>query len=226
MSSEYRKYMRRRRKRLQGLILIILGASLLIGAATLLIRSNLRSRNAEKYSKEALAAMETIVLETVPEAADPTVPETTGETEPTLPTDPEDPITLSSEFIDGHEYVGYLEFPSLDRKLPIMKIKYVDDLQIAPCLEKGSPHDDNAVISAHNYPSHFGPIRDWTGGEEVIFTDLEDRTIHYTVQLVEKISPYDVEKVMDSEYDLVMYTCTPGGANRVMVACNRTEAEE
>ncbi len=201
-----------------------LGALVLVTAAALWIRGLFRTSKAEQYTQEALAAMENIVLETVPVTTAPTVPETTGaaQTEPTLATDPTDPPTLITEMIDGHEYVGYLGFPSLDRKLPVIKIKYVDDLQIAPCLEKGSPLTDDAVICAHNYPSHFGPIRDWVGGETVTFQDLEGGLIEYTVQNVEQISPYDVDKVMNSDHDLVLYTCTPGGANRVMIACDRT----
>ncbi len=216
-------------KKILGFCLMGLGTVLLI-AALVTILSGLRQESKARWELEqAAAALQAAAVETQPRegvivlspTAETTLPETTA---PTEATDPTDPLTLSSEFLDGHEYVGYLEFPSLDRKLPVMKIKYVEDLQIAPCLEKGSPHTDDAVICAHNYPAHFGPIRDWTGGEEVIFTDLEDRVISYTVQLVEQISPYDVEKVMESEYDLVLYTCTPGGANRVMIACSRTEA--
>lgn len=215
-----------RAKKTWGVVLLAVGIFLLVTALLVTVVNFLEMRRTEEATAQLMAAAPTPVPTPTPGAEPTAQPDPTPAAEPepsVIPTDPPDPPTLSSEILDGHEYVGYLEFPSLDSKLPVIKIKYVNDLQIAPCLEKGSPHTNDAVISAHNYPSHFGPIRDWTGGEAVIFTDLNGNVINYTVKLVETIAPTDVDKVMNSEYDLVLYTCTTGGEYRVMIACDRTK---
>lgn len=145
------------------------------------------------------------------------------ETVPTGPTETEPVRELTVAVINGHEYVGYLEIPSLDRALPVMKLQYVQDLQTAPCLQFGSPWTNDAVIAAHNYASHFGPLRDMTGGETIIFTDMNGESILYTVKIVQIIEPTALKTVTESPYDLVLYTCTTGGKTRVMIGCDRGE---
>lgn len=201
------------------ILLVALGLLLMLAAGLLLANNIREDREAGQAAADAVAALESLSLEQSVQAT-----ETTAAAETVPATDPTDPPTLSSEILEGHEYVGYLSFPSLDRKLPIIKIKYLEDLQVAPCLEQGSPWTNDAVISAHNYPSHFGPIRDWVGGEEVLFQDLEGREIRYAVASVETIDPSETDKVLRSEHDLILYTCTPGGAKRVVIACDRAEA--
>ena len=46
-------------------------------------------------------------------------------------------------------------------------------------------------------------------------------SIWYEVVDVKIIDPRLVYEVINSEYDLTLYTCTLGGASRVIVSCNR-----
>ena len=46
----------------------------------------------------------------------------------------------------------------------------------------------------------------------------------YAVAKVETLDPKAVEAVQNSGYDLVLYTCTYGGASRVTAFCNRALA--
>lgn len=213
-------------KRRAGIALVAVGV-LLLAAALLLLFHNIRqSDEAGVAADEALAAVQEAIRTgnvqpgTAPSPA-PALPDETGETEPTAPGSTEPVRELTVTVINGHEYVGYLEIPSLDRTLPVMKLQYIQDLQTAPCLQFGSPWTNDAVIAAHNYPSHFGPLRDMTGGETIIFTDMNGESITYTVKIVQTVQPTDVAKVKDSPYDLVLYTCTTGGKTRVMIGCNR-----
>ena len=48
----------------------------------------------------------------------------------------------------------------------------------------------------------------------------------YRAEMIETLSPKDVEAVQNSGYDLVLYTCTRDGQSRVAVFCNRTTAEK
>ena len=45
----------------------------------------------------------------------------------------------------------------------------------------------------------------------------------HEVAVVDTLAPTEVEAVQNSDYDLVLYTCTYGGKTRVTVFCDRTE---
>ena len=52
-------------------------------------------------------------------------------------------------------------------------------------------------------------------------TDMEGIVNCYQVEKIETLEPTDVDAVQNSSYDLVLYTCTYGGATRVTAFCNR-----
>lgn len=145
------------------------------------------------------------------------------EVQPTKPSlDPE----LPTQKINGYDYVGYIEIPGLELKLPVMADWDYNRLQISPCRQLGSSRTDDLVIAAHNYSKHFGRLKKLNEGDSVIFTDMEGIVNNYSVVKVNTVNPYDVDTVLNSEYDLVLYTCTPGGRTRVTVFCNRTQTSQ
>lgn len=213
-----------------GIGLIALGLVLLLASALLLRHNHQESDDAGQAAADALSAVQQAISEnaSVPTTQPPAPPEETQapekETDPTAETrDPNEPEALTEVEIDGHKYVGYLYFPDLDRSLPVMKLEYVEDLQLAPCLQVGSVYTNDAVIAAHNYPSHFGPLRDYKGGERVRFTDMTGYILEYTVQEVRTIDPKETPDLTENPYDLTLYTCTTGGKDRVLISCNRAE---
>ena len=80
---------------------------------------------------------------------------------------------------------------------------------------------NDLVIAAHNYDRHFGRLKTLQGGESVTFTDMDGIVTSYEVEKVETLKPTAVDEVQNSDYDLVLYTCTLGGKTRVTVFCNR-----
>lgn len=122
--------------------------------------------------------------------------------------------------IDGHLYIGSISIPVLDIELPIMSDWSYDKLKIAPCRQFGSVFTNDLVIAGHNYQKHFGKLKQLVAGDVVYITDMQGEVYTYTVQLVEEISATSVETARDSEYSLVLYTCTTGGEKRVAVFCS------
>ncbi len=136
--------------------------------------------------------------------------------------DPFDEEMIIKE-IDGYGYIGYLSVPVLDIELPVMSEWDYGRLKISPCRYYGSIKTDNLVIAAHNYKVHFGYLGNLKPGDSVIFTDMESAVHHYKVDSVELLMPTDVDKVKDSGDDLILYTCTYGGAKRIIVRCSYTQ---
>lgn len=134
-------------------------------------------------------------------------------------TDPFDEEMVIKE-INGYGYIGYLSIPALQLDLPVMSEWDYGRLKISPCRYYGSTKTDNLVIAAHNYRFHFGYLGHLKPGETVVFTDMESEKHIYQVTAVEQLMPTDVDKVKDSGDDLILYTCTYGGAKRITVRCS------
>lgn len=122
--------------------------------------------------------------------------------------------------IDKERYIGILEIPKLGLELPVMDDWNYEKLKAAPCRYTGSPYQNDLVIVAHNYKSHFGNIKDLPAGAEVIYTDAEGTVFQYEVAGLEVIEATDIEGMVESEWALTLFTCTYGGAQRYAVRCN------
>lgn len=183
---------------------MLMGVVFIGFAMGLLIYNNYESRKAQESSD---VLMESIRLSIV---------EAEYEEEITDPFDEE----MKIKEIDGYGYIGYLSIPALQLDLPVMSEWDYGRLKISPCRYYGSTKTDNLVIAAHNYRFHFGYLGHLKPGDTVVFTDMESEVSYYTVTSVEQLMPTDVDKVKDTGDDLILYTCTYGGAKRITVRCS------
>ncbi len=126
--------------------------------------------------------------------------------------------------VNQNHYVGYLEIPALNLKLPVLSELSYYNLNIAPCRYKGSPYLDNMIIAAHNYNSHFGTLSKLSLGDEIIFTDIDSNTFLYEVADFESLRGTQVEYMINSDWELTLFTCNYGGTSRVTVRCKKIKA--
>lgn len=197
----------------KGIAILTAGAVLILSALLLFIHNRREDARAGQEAESLLAGVEAAIKEKSAETPAPDTPP--EETEP--PLDPNMPVVM----IDGYEYVGQLEIPVLDLKLPVMAEWDYDRLMAAPCRQFGSTRTDDLVIAAHNYWNHFGRLKELKEGDAVSVTDMEGIVNDYLVARTETLYPDDVDSVQNSGYDLVLYTCTLGGRTRVTVFCDR-----
>ena len=122
--------------------------------------------------------------------------------------------------VNHDRYIGYISIPSLKKELPVMSTWSYAKLQVAPCRYSGSVRGEDLVLMAHNYKSHFGPISRLKRGADVYFTDMDGKTYHYKVVGTDILAPNASDVMTAGEYDLTLFTCTYGGANRVTVYCD------
>lgn len=187
-----------------AIVLMTVGVICIGFAMGLLFYNNYENKKAQE---SADALMESIRLSIV---------EVEYNEEPVDPFDEE----MKVKEIDGYGYIGYLSIPALELDLPVMSEWDYGRLKISPCRYYGSTKTDNLVIAAHNYRFHFGYLGHLKPGDTVIFTDMESEYHYYTVTSVEQLMPTDVDKVKDTGDDLILYTCTYGGAKRITVRCS------
>lgn len=134
---------------------------------------------------------------------------------------PEFPDDMDSVNIEDVDYIGYITIPSLGVELPVTKTWSYEKLKFAPCRYSGNVNDNNLVICAHNYRSHFGRLRRLTEGEEIRFKDVHGNVTHYSVVSSSILAPTAIEKVTVSDADLTLFTCTYGGRTRYTVQCRK-----
>lgn len=182
-----------------GTIFVMLGLVLVCSALRLFFYNNYQEQQSYKETENVLRSLENKALNGE-EINDP------------------DEVTVN---VNGYEYIGFIEIPKVEIKLPVLSEWDYARLKIAPCRQFGSISTDDIVIAAHNYKKHFGNLSSLSIGDEITLTDTSKKEHLYSVERVEILNPTDVEKVQNSGYDLVLYTCTYGGKTRVTLFCNK-----
>lgn len=123
--------------------------------------------------------------------------------------------------LEGHAYIGTLRIPELGLELPVMSDWSYPQLKKAPCRFSGSAYQNNLILLAHNYASHFGNLKKLMPGAEITFTDMSGNVFCYAVAETEILKPRQMEELTGTDYPLTLVTCTIGGETRVTVRCEK-----
>ena len=137
---------------------------------------------------------------------------------PEMIPDPE-PLEMQTVPAGDFDCIGILSIPVLELELPVLSGWSYEKLKYAPCQYNGSYFEPDFVIAAHNYVSHFGRLSQLRAGDLILFTDVTGTVRCYEVVLLETLPATATEEMITSGFDLSLYTCTPGGGNRVTVRC-------
>ena len=147
-----------------------------------------------------------------------------------LPTEAGEPTTLPDvqrempvKTINGRDYIGVLSIPSLELELPVISQWDYPALKVAPCRYSGSLYQDNLIICAHNYASHFGKLKELQPGDIVLFTDMDEHVVTFQMVERETLNPMDAEGMEAGDWDLTLFTCTIDGQTRATIRLERVE---
>jgi sortase A len=200
-----------------GVCCILLGICCLIASVGLIVYNQREEENAQHASVNLLQDVRENISDHKPEES---VPEETNftEAEEPLADIPQEMLTTQ---VNGYDCIGILSIPVLELELPVLTDWSYAKLKIAPCHYFGSCYETDFVIAAHNYRSHFGRLSALQPKDLILFTDVSGTVHCYEVVLLETLPADATEEMITSGFDLSLYTCTPGGASRVTVRCNR-----
>ena len=123
--------------------------------------------------------------------------------------------------INGYDYIGTITIPTINLELPVMSEYDYNRLEIAPCRYYGSIYTNDLIICAHSYKTHFKYIDKLKQKDLILFTDINNNTHVYEVLEIEILKPTEVSEMINSDFDLTLYTCTYDGQNRITVRCNK-----
>ena len=196
----------------RGAFWIDLGLLLIAAALFLSAYNTMDSRKAGETSQQVIEQMcQTLPTEAAAETEAPAIPEYL------LDADREMPV----QTVDGRDYIGVLTIPSLELELPVISQWDYPALKVAPCRYSGSLYQDNLILCAHNYASHFGKLKNLQPGDTVQFTDMDENVVTFRMVERETLGPTDVEGMEAGDWDLTLFTCTVGGQTRVTIRFER-----
>lgn len=199
-----------------GILCMLLGIAMVAGAAALLWQN----RTLEQQAGESADMVLEVLTQSVPAAQAVIVPETVS------PVQTEIPEEMYALPVDGNSYIGYLELPTIGLTLPVMSDWSYAKLRVAPCRYAGTAFGDDLVIMAHNYDRHFGRIALLKEGDPVQFVDAQGNIHRYVVSEQEQLGKYDIDEMVNGDWDLTLFSCTYGGRSRVTVRLTRVLAYE
>ncbi len=130
---------------------------------------------------------------------------------------------MPEKTVNGRDYIGVLSIPSLNLELPVLSQWSYPNLKVAPCRYSGSLYQNDLIICAHNYASHFGRLKTLQPGDTLLFTDMDDQVVSFQMVEQEILEPEDEEAMTTGQWDLTLFTCTPGGQTRVTVRFQRAD---
>lgn len=221
---------RRKSRKILSTMAIELGV-LLIGASILLVVHNMREASeAGAAASEYTNILNERINENMKESAEQAAVNEEY-SDMMLNVDDRKIRGMPTEEIDGNQYIGQLEAPSVNVSLPVMYNWNYEQLKKAPCRYYGSYYTDDLVICGHNYRTHFSPLRSIKPGEDVYFITVTGERIHYLVSNIETLKPTAIEEMTEnrnnsesaSEWDLTLFTCTTGGRARYAIRCDRAD---
>lgn len=190
----------------KGKLFIIVGVFLILISLTMTFYNKYEDFNAGKQAKAALDALknEVVVQNHIVESL------TTYEVK-----------EMKTINVNGDEFIGTITIPTLNLELPVMSEYSYSRLKKAPCRYYGNLFTNDLIICAHAYETFFANIIKLKQNDLIIFTDVDGNNYAYEVLEIEILKPTDVDKMVNNEFDLTLYTCTSDNMNRVTVRCNR-----
>ncbi len=188
---------------------IIAGVVLLIGAAGLYLYNVYDAARADKAAQETLVELQGDI----------------EDSENLTDAENDSSSEMDTITIDGYDYIGYIEVPSLDLTLPIMEECDNARLKLAPCRYAGTLADQDLVIAGHNYRKHFSQLRYLDAGAEIHFIDVHGNVTRFEISYVDILEPTQIEDMItaDGDWDLTLFTCTLSGNARYAIRCIQTK---
>lgn len=190
---------------------IFLGLLLILGALALCVYNFWDSARAGQAAQEILTALD------IPEELHD--PAELRWQHPVPSEEPQEVPEMPVQEEAGYFYIGVLDVPCYNLKLPVMREWTYNRLQISPCVYTGSYYSNDLVICGHNYSTHFSLLKGIDLGEHIFLTTVDGYVYHYLVDNVETVSPTEVERMITGDWDLTLFTCNTGGLTRCAIRC-------
>lgn len=184
------------------LICVILGGALVIGAAVLMICSEVSVSHREKDAEAILQAAQTLI----PQPMD-RVPEERGNN------------NMAALEIDGVNIIGVLAFPEYGRTLPIAAGWDTGLVASMPCRFTGSIYDRSLIIGATDGDKQLRFAPQMEVGDRLVLTDMEGGRYTYRVAAIQHAKHATLEKLRSGDYALTVFVKDAKTGEYLLIRC-------
>ena len=112
-------------------------------------------------------------------------------------------IIMPSIEIENQKVVGSIIIEKFNLILPVLDELNEEKLKISPCRYSGSLYDNNLIIGAHNYRSHFGKLNELNKGDMIRFVDVDGYIYNYIVSDIEIINGNNINRLVDKKIIII-----------------------
>lgn len=183
-------------------ILLILGGALIVGAAALLIytqlSANISARNTQELLKRAEAQIPAIVDR---------IPEERGNN------------VMPSMELDGVNIIGIIEVPLYSAKLPIHASWNGNMVSWIPCRFSGSVYDRSLIIGAGEGDDQFDFAQSIQLSDVIYVTDMMGGRYTYSVSDIERSAHANKEQLESDSCDLTIFVKNSLSMEYIIIRC-------
>ena len=128
--------------------------------------------------------------------------------------------TMSSLEIDGDSFVGIIEVPVYESKLPIYASWDTDKLNRFPCRFFGSVYNKTLMIGGSENDGQFDFITQISLGDSVCITDTMGVRYTFQVSSIRRCKDISADKLLSEESSLIFFAKNSLDFDYVVVYCN------
>ena len=121
--------------------------------------------------------------------------------------------------IDGEDFLGLLEIPMHDVKLPIYSQWEKSKLSAYPCCFWGSVYASSLIIGGVDAAGQMDFLTKVDIGDSVIVTDMTGAEFLYNVEKIERSKTAVAEKLYSTEEALILFAREKYSLEYVIVRC-------
>lgn len=183
-------------------VLVILGVTLIVGAAALLIYTQLSANISAGNTADILGRAEKLMPAVVDR-----IPEERGNNR------------MPSRELDGINIIGIIEVPLYGAKLPIHASWNGNMVSWIPCRFSGSIYDRSLIIGAGEGEGQFHFAQSIQIGDLLYVTDMEGGRYTYSVTDIDRADNADRETLESDPCDLTIFVKNSLSLEYIIIRC-------
>ena len=183
-------------------VLITVGVLLILGSVSLLAYSRLSGDAAAKRAAVLADELESLMPERTKGAWDDRIQ-----------------MDMPAMEVDGGNFVGVLEAPRYDVRLPVGAEWDAAKTADYPCRYFGSVYDGSLIVGGSDHAAQLAFTDQAEIGDPVNVTDMDGRIYAYTVSFVERADAVSAVVLRSDEADLTLFMRDRYALDYVIVRC-------
>lgn len=184
-------------------LLTFIGVTLIIGSVSLVFYQSIRQKMTARNNIEIIETLFTLMP-----------PVHSGEQD--------DRVDMSMPMleIDGENFVGMIEIPLFDRKLPVCGNWNKHKVAEFPCRYSGSLYDGSLIIGGSDAAGQFDFVKNISIGDAVLLTDMMGGQYFFRVEWVETTSDVSTEKLVSDAADMILFARNTYSLDYTVIQCS------